>query len=80
MKASRIPLAVLLVVSSIALADDGDAPKDQPAKFKITTKRKDDSVEVKVEQDRTVFAVKSPSGSARRSSSVRRPPGRRPWC
>jgi hypothetical protein len=62
MNASLIPLAVLLVVSGIALADDGDAPKDQPAKFKITTKRADDAVEVKAEKDRTVFAVKSPFG------------------
>jgi len=30
--------------------------------FKITTKRKDDSVEVKAEKDRAVFAVKSPFG------------------
>ena len=30
MKASRILLAVLLVISGIALADDSDAPKDQP--------------------------------------------------
>jgi hypothetical protein len=62
MKASRIPLTVLLVISRIAVADDSDAPKVQPAKFKITTKRKDDSVEVKVEKDRTLFAVKSPFG------------------
>jgi hypothetical protein len=55
-------LAVLLIVSGIALADDGDAPKDQPAKFKITTKRKDDSVEVRSDKDQTVFAVKSPYG------------------
>ena len=62
MRASRIPLAVLLVISSIALADDGDAPRDQPAKFKITTKRKDDSVEVRSERDNTVFDVKSQFG------------------
>ena len=60
MNASRIPLAVFLVVSGIALADDGDAPKDQPAKFKITTKRKDDTVEVKAEKDRTVFSLLLP--------------------
>ena len=62
MKTGVIPLAVLLVISGTALAGDGDAPKDQPAKFKITTKRKDDSVEVKAEKDKTVFAVKSPFG------------------
>jgi hypothetical protein len=62
MKASRIPLTVLLVITGITFADGGDAPKNQPAQFKITTKRKDDSVEVKVEKDGTVFAVKSPFG------------------
>ena len=45
MRAGRIPLAVLFVISGIALADDPDAPKDQPARFTITMKRKDDSVE-----------------------------------
>ena len=65
MKVRLIPLAVLLVVSGIAVANDGDASKDQPAKFKITTKRKDDSVEVKAEKDRTVFNVKCPFGISR---------------
>jgi hypothetical protein len=58
MKASRIPLLVLLVISSFVFAGDGDAP----AKFKITTKLKDDSVEVREDKDKTVFAVKSPFG------------------
>jgi hypothetical protein len=62
MRASPVPLAVLLAVSGTALAGAGEAPKDQHAKFKITTKRKDDSVEVKVEKDRAVFSVKSPFG------------------
>jgi len=57
-----IGFLVLLIFSGIALADDGDAPSDQPAKFKITTKRKDDSVEVRSERDKTVFDVKSPFG------------------
>jgi hypothetical protein len=48
-----LPLTVLLAVSGTTLAGDGDA-KDQPARFKITTKRKDDRVEVKAEKDRTV--------------------------
>jgi hypothetical protein len=62
MRASRIALAVLLVIGGIAAASDADAPQDQTAMFKITTKRKDDSVEVKAEKDRAVFAVKSPFG------------------
>ena len=62
MKASRIPLAVLLVISGIALAEDGNPPKDKPAKFKITTKRKDDTVEVQAEKDKALFIIKSPFG------------------
>jgi hypothetical protein len=62
MKGCLIPLAVVLFISGIVFADDGDAPKDQLAKFKITTKRKDDSVEVRSDKDTTVFAVKSPFG------------------
>ncbi len=38
----RIPLTLLLVLNGIALAGDGHTPKDQPAKFKVTTKRKDE--------------------------------------
>jgi hypothetical protein len=45
-------------LSGFAVAAAGDAP----ATFKITTKRADDSVEVKAEKDKTVFNVKSPFG------------------
>jgi hypothetical protein len=62
MKSSRIPLAALLVISGTALAGDGDAPQDQPARFKVTTRRRDDSVKVQADTGRTVFAVKSPFG------------------
>ncbi|HEV3259798.1 MAG TPA: hypothetical protein VG013_23220 [Gemmataceae bacterium] len=62
MKSSRIPLAVILAVSGITLAGDGAARKDQPAKFKVTTKRKDDGVEVRADKGKTVFTVKSPFG------------------
>jgi hypothetical protein len=65
MKARRIPLAVLLVISGTALAGDGDAPKGQAARFKITTRRKDDGVEVRADKDKTVFIVKSPFGIGR---------------
>src|SRR5262249_4049507 len=61
MKTSRLPLAVLLVVSRIASADNG-APMDQPAKFKITAKRKDDTLEVRANKDKTLFIIKSPFG------------------
>jgi hypothetical protein len=55
-------LVLLLVISGIAVAGGGDALQDQPARFKITTRRKDDSVKVTVEKDQTAFAVKSPFG------------------
>ena len=55
MRASFIPLAVLLVISGTAVADEGDAPQDQPAMFKITTKRKDDSVAVRADKDKAVI-------------------------
>ena len=44
------------------MADDGNAPKNDPAKFKITTRRKDDAVEVQSDKDKTVFDVTSPFG------------------
>src|SRR4051812_35801295 len=50
---------VLLAMSGLALAGDGDAPKKASDKFKITTKRADDTVEVRADKDKTVFAVKS---------------------
>jgi hypothetical protein len=56
MKPAVVFLAVLVGLSSLA-ADD-----EQPTKFNITTKKKDDAVEVRAEKGRTVFAVKSPFG------------------
>src|SRR5581483_9280989 len=53
--------ALLLVMGLLpvrAWADDGAAP----AKFKITTKRKDDAVEVRADKDKTLFVVQSPFG------------------
>jgi hypothetical protein len=61
MKPFLVPLTLLFIIR-IAFASDWDASKEQPAKFKITTKRKDDSVEVRSDKDKTVFAVKSPCG------------------
>ena len=34
------------------------APKDQPTKFKITTKRKNDAVEVRAEKGKTVASIR----------------------
>jgi hypothetical protein len=61
MKGFLVPF-VLLFISGIAFAGDGAAPKDHPAKVKITTKRADDAVVVQGDKDKTVFAVKSPFG------------------
>src|SRR5215831_6444246 len=51
-------LLVVGLLPVLAWADDGA----EPAKFKITTKRKDDTVEVQAEKDKTLFIMKSPFG------------------
>jgi hypothetical protein len=56
MKTGLILLAVGLLAGERAI------PQDQPAKFKITTRRKDDSVEVRPGKDKALFTVKSPFG------------------
>lgn len=56
MKAAFVALVLLGGVGSLAVA------ADEPPKFKITTKRKDDAVEVQAGKDRAVFSVKSPFG------------------
>jgi hypothetical protein len=58
----RLLLLVVGLLPAFALADDANAPKDQPVKFKITTKRDNDTVEVRAEKEKTVFIVKSPFG------------------
>ncbi len=62
MKSSLISLAIILFICGIASTDDPGAPKDQPAKFKITSRKKNDAVEVQVNMDKAVFVVKSSSG------------------
>jgi hypothetical protein len=62
MKVSLVLLVAILAMSSLALAGDGDAPKKASDKFKIMTKRADDSVEVEADKGKTVFVVKSPFG------------------
>jgi hypothetical protein len=56
MKKSILLLAFLL--AGIVGASEGDAP----AKFKISAKRTDDSVEVRANKDKTLFIIKSPTG------------------
>lgn len=56
-------ILIFLVVGLLsAFADQGTEPKDQPAMFKITTKRDNDTVEVQADKKKTVFIVKSPFG------------------
>jgi hypothetical protein len=55
MKNRLLLLLVGLLPTSI-LADDSDT------KFRVTTKRKDDTVEVQAEKDKTLFLIKSPFG------------------
>jgi hypothetical protein len=59
---SMVGLAGYLTMTSFAAAGGGADPKEQAGRFKITTKRADDTVEVRSEKGRTVFAVKSPFG------------------
>jgi len=49
-------LLILTLVAVEAYADDDEA------KFKITTKRKDDVVEVRAKKDKSLFIIKSPFG------------------
>jgi len=58
MKVAFVVLTVVVGASGIVVVGDGE----QPTKFKINTKKKDDAVEVQTERDRTLFAVKSSSG------------------
>ena len=51
-----------LVTATFARICEGDDPKELSSKFSITSKKKDDTVEVRAEKDKTVFIVKSPSG------------------
>jgi hypothetical protein len=55
---TRLLLLVMGLLPVLAWADDSAAP----AKFKITTKRKDDTVEVQADKDKTLFIIKSPFG------------------
>jgi hypothetical protein len=54
----RLHLLVVGLLPALALADGGHAP----ARFKITTRRNDDSVRVRANKDKAVFDVRSPFG------------------
>ncbi len=48
---------LLLALTTAAIIAEGDLPR-----FKITTKKPDDAVEVRADKDKAMFVVKSPSG------------------
>jgi len=53
-----VPALLLLgITASVNVAAEGDQPR-----FKITTKKQDDTVEVRADKDKALFIVKSPSG------------------
>jgi hypothetical protein len=54
-------VAALLIAASVT-AEAVTAEGDPASKFKITTRKKDDAVEVRADKDKTVFVVKSPFG------------------
>ena len=56
MKNAFVALVLLVGAGCLAVA------AESRTRFKITTKRKDDAVEVRAEKDRAVFSVKSPFG------------------
>jgi hypothetical protein len=58
----KIIFVLLVALSAVSVAAAGEAPKQQSDKFKITTKKTDDAVEVQVEEGKVVFSVKSPTG------------------
>lgn len=59
---ATVPAILLLFITlSIGFSAEGDPP----TRFKITTSKQDDTVQVREEKDRTLFIVKSPSGIGR---------------
>ena len=56
-------LAMVFFVATVVLLGSAvSAGDDKPVPFKITTKRDNDKVEVKVEKEKAVFSVHSPVG------------------
>ena len=61
-RAAKAVLIILVVGLDLAIAHGGDAGKDQPPAFKITTKRDSDKVDVKIEKEKALFSIQSPFG------------------
>jgi len=53
-----VPALLLLGITASVIV----AANDDPPSFKITTKKQDDTVEVRAAKDKTLIVVKSPSG------------------
>src|SRR4051812_34644539 len=59
---ARIALVVAFALTGSTMAGDEATPRHSSDRYKITTRRKSDTVEVEATKERTVFVVKSPSG------------------
>jgi hypothetical protein len=57
-----VGLVAYPAMTSLAVTRGGDDRKGSTGKFKITSRRSDDTIEVQAEKGKTVFAVKSPFG------------------
>ena len=57
-----IGIALFVAASLVGMMNVIPAADEKPPKFRITTKRDTDKVEVKVEKDKTVISVHSPFG------------------
>ena len=57
-----IGLVAFLVVHGLTVWGKNEDPKKSTRNFKTTTRKKDDTIDVRSDMDRTLFIVKSPSG------------------
>src|SRR5262245_29701967 len=62
MKSCFLPLAILAVADHLVMAHEGTAAEKQPGKFRITTKRANDRVEVGGDEKKAAFSIRSPFG------------------
>jgi hypothetical protein len=62
MKTSLLMAVVGFALCDLALAKNAGLPENQSAAYKITTRRLEDVVQVQVDKDQTVFAVRGPLG------------------
>jgi len=56
----KVAFVLLAIIVGLCTTVSGDGQKSP--KFKITSKRADDAVDVRAEKDKTIFVVKSPFG------------------